>query len=374
MSRTVVLLAFVIAGVSASGCDTNGYASLGDPLDVIVPCGADTTVWVRSVCGRNAQDTEDGHLMTEFITLGAGSLDPATPSEGCFNISQLHYDTSSRLRVGSFTTRGAQIEAAFGLLYTFTLEEDVGVLSRTGSDRVPLDPTERITYTFELSPDGTTLTLTDSKEGEPAVYRNLVDVVETLDLAEESDARTFSNISAITMYHAFTRLLGYGSGGMTQYYNNSAIFLAASQGHLEVRVSDSLFNPLTTLTFVDFEEFGGFVLDGEFYTKVNAGGNGSSYGELGLVVPRDLADASAVYTGGHHLTDVDVTDGYAGAGCYQLWLEDYQGAPLEVWIPSEIYNSIDLSRSLPTDGNAPGSVEPVCPNHVPRTPTLCPRI
>ncbi len=355
------------------GCDTNGYASFGDPLDVIVPCGEVTTAWLRSTCGPDAQGTLEESLITELITLGASTLDPTLESAGCFNFTRFHYDASSKLRVGNFSTSGDQMEVRFGDLYTFTLEKDLTLLKRHGSDRNPLEPPEAHSYAFSVSPDGATLTLTDNADGSVREYQNLTRIIEGLDLEVEADAFAFTGIAAIPLYQAFTRLIGYGAAGMTQYMDSPATFAAASTGELGVVVTGGITAPHTTLSFRQFEEFAGFELDGEFDSLVTIQGNGQTCGGLNFTTPNSLADATSVYTGYLDFTDIDVTEGYAGEGCMQISVDDFNGAPLMRWVPSQVFNTIDLSEILPTDGRMPGDPAPACRDHVPWVNTTCPR-
>ena len=375
MRSIITSLLLATMAIAVIGCDTNGYASFGDPLDVIVPCGENTSAWVRSTCGPDAQGTIEEGLITELITLGSTTLDPAVPATGCYNFTRFNYDASSKLRVGNFSTLGDQMDVAFGDLYTFTLEKHLTVLQRRGSDRNPIEPAEQHSYTFAISADGTMLTLTDAADGSVKEYRNLTSIVEDLDLMDSDDVYALTGIASIPLYQAFTRLVGYGAAGMTQYMNSPATFAAASTGQLGVVVTGGITMPFTNLDFQEFEEFAGFVLHGAFDTEVTISGNGETCGNLGYSIPNSMTDPTSVYDGNLGFVDIDVRDGYAGNGCMQITVDDPDGSgtPQMAWVPSQVFNTIDLSEVLPTDGRMPGDAAPACADHVPWVNTVCPR-
>jgi len=347
------------------GCDTNGYPDLGEKLDVVVPCGDNSTTWIRSTCGTHING-EEGHLMTEVLIMGTDDFSPTATASGCFLQSQLFYDTSGRLRQGSFTGTGGVADVQVGYQYEFQAQPDVGILNRRGSYRTELSPPEAAQFTY--SSDGTTLTLTDMNTGESKEYRNVIDLVSTLDPTDQTEAMAFVRIFSIPLYHSFMRLLGFGGGGMSQYAN-AAEFNGAVSGLFYVRVDDVITMPKTILRYTQFEEFSGFYHDGEYDTVVGLTANGRSYGVLDFSFRDDPTDASSVATGSVDFTNVVVTNGFGADGCYNFY---YESNPAVI-VPAQIYNSIDLSDVLPTDGMAPpsGSACPAYDPWVGTFPTVC---
>ena len=300
------------------GCDRNGYPDIGEKLDVVEPCGPNSTTWVRSTCGTHPNG-EEGHLITEVLIMGTDDFSPTSSPSGCYVHSELFYDSSARQWNGSFDASAGVALARSGFYYEFEFQPQLPVLQRTGAFREEIDPL--LEEEFEYSSDGTTLTLTDVNTGEERVFRNVIDILTTLDPTVQADAFTFSRVFTIPIYNSLNRLLGFGSGGMTQYMSGTAEFA----GMLEREVPpfdftvhvEGLLMPYTVIDYRNFEDFTGIVLDGPQNTLTNTSGTGDMSGVLSFSLRTDVADPSQTvdgtfdYAGG---VGVQVVNGFGDGG------------------------------------------------------------
>lgn len=318
-----------------AACDTSGIHALGRLRDALVPCDSDplgrtitTSTWLRS--------TADG---TEIILLGRP--DPtstvAFDSPACYGRAFVAHDGSTLLESGSYSLDGeGRGEASRGLEYTFANQADRPILSRDGAVR--RDLATPISATLEIRRDGDQLVIT--LDGEVRRMTALGDVIDRVDVTTQVGADDAFRLFNLPLFTSQARLLGFGSGAMTQYAGSTAEFIAIIRNLFTVNVQ-SLLNPNTDITYRQFEELTGIVIDGLQRTDVNTSGNGSMSGVLSFVMrgTTDVLRGSLDYEG------LGIDNGVAASGTYTLTLDGGGPHPISYQLATDV----DLQAVLPID-------------------------
>jgi hypothetical protein len=318
-----------------AACDTSGIHALGRLRDALVPCDSDplgrtltTSTWLRS--------TDEGVEVLLF-----GRPDPtgevAFDAPACYGRAFIAADGSTTLESGSYSldSTGAG-SASRGLEYRFMNQADRPILKRDGAVRHDL--TTPIVAELDVRRDGDQLVV--SLDGEPRRMTALGDVIDRVDVATQAgndDAFRLFNLPLLTSQ---ARLLGFGSGAMTQYAGSTAEFIAIIRNDFTVNVK-SLLDPNTDITYHQFEELTGIVIDGLQRTDVNTSGEGSMSGVLSFV----MRGTDRVLRGSLDYEGLGIDNGVAASGTYTMRLVG--GEPH--LISFQLATDVDLQAVLPVE-------------------------
>lgn len=340
MQTSILKCSFVLLALLATGCDRAGIHPLGRLRDGLVPCEIDplgrfvtTSTWVRS--------TNEG---TEIILLGRE--DPTTTvapgSAACFGLGFVAHDSSTTFAFGSYTLDETGTgTAARAVSYTFDYQPERSILGRDGSLRT--DFPSPVIEALTIARDGSQLVV--SIGGEARLMTSLGELVESLDASTQEGAEDIFRVYNLPLFTSQARLLGFGSGAMTQYVGPEAPFAAAIRNRFTVTVA-SLLKPDTKITYYQFEELTGIVIDGVQRTNVNTKGNGQMEGILNFVM-RGEGGASDVRIRGHvDYADLEISDGLAAGGTYLLTID---GVDAEYPISHALATDVDLRNVLPVE-------------------------
>jgi hypothetical protein len=332
-SRRHLALALLVL----AACDTSGIHSLGRLRDALVPCDSDplgrtltTSTWLRS--------TADG---TEIVLFGRP--DPtatvAFDAPACYGRAFVAHDGSVTLESGSYSLDATGLgEASRGLEFTLANQADRPILKRDGAVR--RDLATPISATLEVRRDGDQLVVT--LDGEARRMTALGDVVDRIDVTTQAGAEDAFRLFNLPIFTSQARLLGFGSGAMTQYAGSTAEFIAIIRNDFTVNVQ-SLLDPNTDITYRQFEELTGIVVDGLQRTDVNTSGNGSMSGVLSFV----MRGTTEVLRGSLDYQGLGIGDGVAASGTYTLTLDGAGGGPHP--ISFQLATDVDLQAVLPVD-------------------------
>jgi hypothetical protein len=323
-------LALVVLVLAA--CDISGIHPLGRLRDALVPCNADvlgrvetTSTWLRS--------TDTG---TEIFLLGRA--DPTSVVEpgsaACFGHGFIEHDGSTTLAFGSYTLDASGDGFAVRTLeYTMTYQPERSILSRDGSVRkdLPAPISEELT----IAKDGAQIIL--GLDGEARRLTSIGAVAEAIDFSTQEGAEDVFRLFNVPLLTSQSRLLGFGSGSMTQYVDNTADFSGAIRNRFSVSVEDWL-EPNTLIWYFQFEDLTGIVIDGPQKTNVSTSGNGSMTGTLSFLM-RGTGGTSDVAIRGHlNYQGLKISDGLAAGGTYTLGID---GVPAAYTISYELATDID---------------------------------
>ncbi len=332
------LLSLGILVVAAGACDTSGIHALGRPRDALVACNVDllgrvetTSTWLRS--------TPEG---TEIILLGRA--DPtavvAPGQAACYGHGFIAHDSSTTFEFGSYTLDASGNGAAVRVLeYVFDYQPDRSILQRDGSIREDL-PTP-VAETLSIVPDGTQLIVTLA--GEARRMTSIGELVEAIDVTTQQGAEQVFRLFNLPLFTSQARLLGFGSGSMTQYVDTTAVFGGAIRNRFTVTV-ESWLSPNTVIMYHQLEDLSGIVIDGPQHSNVDTSGNGRMDGALSFLM-RGTGGASDVVLRGHlDYKDLELENGVAAGGTYSLVIDGVPGAYV---LSYELAADVDLRSLLP---------------------------
>ncbi len=321
-----------------AGCDPSGIHGLGRLRDALVPCDVDalgrvetTSTWLRS--------TAEG---TEILLLGRPEPTAVVPlgQSACYGRGFVAHDSSTRLEFGSYTL-GANGEglAVHELVYTFPHEPDISVYSRDGAVRTDLDAP--VDQRLSIEPDGAQLIVTI--DGEPRRMTALGAVVEALDITTQAGAEDVFRLYNLPLFTSQTRLLGFGSTGMTQYVGTTAEFGGAVRNRFTVNV-EALLDPNTLISYYQLEDLTGIVIDGPQTTDVDTGGAGMMRGVLNFVMRGAGGATDVIVRGSVDYAALEIYDGMAAGGSYTLSLD---GVSTPYTMSYLLATDVDLRDVLP---------------------------
>jgi hypothetical protein len=335
-SSQLVLLSGVLVALGA-GCDNSGIHGLGRVRDALVRCDADalgrvqtTSTWLRS--------TDEG---TEILLLGRP--DPTTvvgpDHPACWGHGFIEHDSSTTFEFGSYDLDASgNGTAAHALEYAFAYQPDRSILSRDGSIRTDLSTPE--VQSLALTVDGTQLLV--SLDGEERRMTSLAELVESIDTSTQEGAEAVFRVFNLPVATSQARLLGFGSGSMTQYVNATAEFVGTIRNDFTVEVAAWL-DPDALITYHQFEDLTGIVIDGPQLSDVDTSGNGHMNGVLSFIMHGQGGASDVVIRGGLDYQGLLLSDGVAAGGTYTLRI-DGAGA---YTISYELASNVDLRGVLP---------------------------
>ncbi len=312
MVRRAVRALVALAAAGIAGCGP--YTELGQRLDVAERIvGGDS--WIAAVNDE-----------VRILLLGK----PGTGGGAPFAFTTLHIPVSagvsgSAIR-GTYTEdrQAGSIALAEKYLYVAPDESGVGPLSRHGTTRDPVD----VKVTLSQSRSGGRLVLS----GDPsfaATYLPLESALAGLGNAAERDADCLFQLGNLAVMSSSTRILGFGSATMTQYYDATA-FVGIASGDVVVKVDGTTVH----ITYDTYSDFGGIRLDGMQTSYSNWSGDGRMEGVVRVTLsPKDAAGgALPAIAGGIDYGGLKLSNGSVAAGSYYVMTLD--GIPSSWTLPA----------------------------------------
>jgi hypothetical protein len=332
--RTLPFIALIAAGLLAA-CDTSGIHPLGRLRDPLVPCAIDPTGGVSTSTWLRSTDTA-----TEIFLLGRVDPDDevAATQPACYGHGVVDHDSSTTFEFGSYSLdaqgRGTAVTA---VEYVRLHQPDVGVLRRDGTVRhdLPAPLTEALT----IARDGDQIVL--SLDGESRRLTSIGAVVDALDPSTQDGADDVFRIFNLPLLTSQARLLGFGSGAMTQYVDQTAEFLGMVRSRFTVSV-ESFLSPTTDIVYYQLEDLTGVVVDGLQKTKANTSGDGSMEGVLAFM----MRGTESAIRGHVDYAELEINNGLAADGTYTLTID---GIETPTTISYLLATSADLRGVLPVE-------------------------
>lgn len=317
--RPLLLVAFLLVG-----CDKSGIHPLGNERDNLGPCTSATSTWLRS--------TPTG---TEIFLIGEAGLDSSgNPTPRCFARGFVEHDSATHFEFGTFAGDATGGTFTYTAEYDFRYQPETPLLQRQGSRRTDHEPGIDIAIATTL--DGPELLLTYA--GTEHRYRSMLDVIDAVDADTQEGAEDLFRLYNLPLFTSQVRILGFGSSGMTQYLNQTAVFAGTIENYLTVRVED-IFNPKTDIFYIDFMDLTGIAHDGLIHADVGLSGSGKNAGEVAFRMDGNTARIRGVV----NYEDLEIERGVAGGGTYTMTVDGAGSYVLSYTFAADI----DLRNLLP---------------------------
>lgn len=270
MKRTALPLALLLLiGMACLG----PYQIIGQELDPTVSLGNQPT-WIQAT-------PELTTLIVFARPVDGGAVAP-------FTLTTIARNQSAIIYAGIYYATATQITMQSSLKYVLANQYSIPVTSRDGALRFEVDA--GATYTTSL--DGGVLTLT----GTPTLgsFVPFLSALANLQATNQAQADCLLRVFQLSVISSETRILGFNGPSIIQY-TTPAIFNGVLTGVVNIGVQ-SLFTPNTTLSYQQFSDFTGFVLDGSQYSQTDLSGNGYISSSLNFEMTNTPSDGGAAQT------------------------------------------------------------------------------
>jgi len=326
MRRKTLLLLLTALGVGCLG----PYQIIGQELDPTVSLG-DQPTWIQA--------TPQQTTMIVFAAPDGGLSAP-------FTLTTIANNQSTVIYTGTYSATATQVTLNSTLKYVLTNQNNLPVTSRIGAQRFNVDA--GATYTSTL--DGGVLTLT----GTPSLgsFIPFAQALANLQATTQAEAECLLRVYDLTCISSETRILDFNGPSIIQY-TTPANFNGALSGYVNISV-ESLFNPNVDLTYQNYSDFSGFVIDGQNYTNTDLSGNGYLSRNIAFSMTGPSADGGApisIISGVVGYGNADgsppsliITTGTPSAGYYQLSIDG--GASFLV--AYDVLFDMDVTPCVPT--------------------------
>ncbi|HET6438653.1 MAG TPA: hypothetical protein VFG59_11360 [Anaeromyxobacter sp.] len=291
----------LLLALLSAGCGT--YAELGQKLDVGFTI-AGGEAWI------SASPSEARILL----------LGPPDTAQFAFTSMELPIAAGTAVWAtqGTFTGGPADPTLTLHERYLYQMPDERGrpLLERYGATRS--DVSANLAFDRQTGPEGQLVLSGDASIA--GTYVPLSAALGHLGSASPSDAACAFNIANLAVLSSQVRIIGFGSAAMTQY-RRPATFRGTVQGQVGVSVGGGT-TVTTDVSYHQFSDFGGVVIDGTQTTRVNAGGNGHMSGIVTLTLspaaPAPEIQGSVDY--GSDGDAVQISSGSASGGNYVITL------------------------------------------------------
>ncbi len=306
------------------------YQIIGQELDPTVSLGNQPT-WIQA--------TPEQTTLLVFAAPDGGTTAP-------FTLTTIARNQAAVILTGTYYATATQVFLSSTLRYVLDNEYNLPVTSRDGALRFDIDA--GATYTTSL--DGGILTLT----GTPSLgsFASFPVALANLQATNQDEADCLLRVFQLTVISSEARILGFNGPAIIQY-TNPATFNGVLSGVVNIGVQ-SLFKPNTTLTYQQFSDFAGFVLDGSQYSQTDLSGDGYISSTVAFGMTRDPNDGGpleSVIEGQVGYGNADgsppsilLVAGTPSGGSYQLSIDG--GASFLVGF--DVLNTIDVTACVST--------------------------
>jgi hypothetical protein len=326
--KRCLTVALLVAAVSAA-C-LGPYQIIGQELDPTISLG-DQPTWIQA--------TPEATTLLVFAAPDGGLSAP-------FTLTTIARNQSAVIFTGTYYATPNTVALSSTLQYVLRNQYDIPVTSRTGAQRFDVDA--GATYVTDM--DGGILTLT----GVPPLggFVSFPAALANLRATNQAEADCVMRVFQLTALSSETRILGFNGPAIIQY-TSPATFNGILSGGVNIGV-ESLFKPNTTLAYVDFSDFSGFVLNGSQFSQTDLSGNGHMSSVVGFQMkanPGDGGPTATVISGQVGYGNVDgsppsllLSSGTPSGGGYQLTIDG--GASFLVGY--DVVNTMDVTACVVT--------------------------
>ncbi len=236
------LQAVAALGAVGLGACLGPYPNIGEKLDV-----------TSKVSGRSYLTVDAGNARVLVLApLDGGSSAPFT------RIDEFQPRAVETLQ-GSWSP-GAELSFSTSTIFTLPDELTKPISSRRGATRKTLSPPSVSTATI-----GTVTSDTLELSGPPEVagtYHTLVTRTAHISGTDETSPACAFHVANLAVESSEARVPGFNSPGLTQYLNRVEPFQGILSGTMTIGLV-GLFSPVSTITFTNYADYEGVVLNGQ---------------------------------------------------------------------------------------------------------------
>lgn len=335
MNRFLLSSLVLALAVVSTACDKGGLYPYGRLTDVIVPCGDDATVYVRSL--------EDA---TEVLILGRKNPLQATTylDSRCFVSATIEHNTTTLMDYGIYRMNAQGVgEVELRAEFRFTYQPNLTVSGRRGSARNDFPPGEFFEPVgFEVTGDRLDLDFYDRA----GVYTQLDTVLDRIDLSTQAGREDLYQLFTLSLYVGQVRVPAFGGLGMTRYITSPSDFAGITSGEFNVSVK-SLTDPTASIDYRQLYEFPNISIEGLQVTGVNISGDGPMTGILDFEIHDPTTPTTILWAGSIDYENIEVRNGIASEGTYGFATTIPSASTTN--IPYSFAENVDLRRVLPVE-------------------------
>lgn len=260
------LQAVAALGAVGLGACLGPYPNIGEKLDV-----------TSKVSGRS------------FITLDAGNARVLVlaPLDGGSNAPFTRVDEFQPRAVetlqGSWSTPGAEISFSTSTVFILPDELTKPISSRRGATRKTFSPPVVSTASI-VTVTSDTLELSGPPEV-AGTYHTLITRTAHISGTDATSPACAFHVANLTVESSEARVPGFNSPGLTQYLNRVEPFQGILSGTMTIGLV-GLFSPVSTITFTNYADYEGVILNGEQISSTDTSGNGALSGVVTFHIER----------------------------------------------------------------------------------------
>ena len=262
--RDVPVLAAATLVLGAAAC-LGPYPGIGEKLDV-----------GSQVIGTSYIAVDGGAPRILILDLDGGTSAPFTRIDE-------HQPRAVQTLQGTWSGNLAGASFATDLVFSLPDEHTTPVVGRIGATRMQLSPPTMDQATLTTT-DGGAFDVTGSARF-TGRYDPLLEATARIAGSEALVASCAFYVANLAIESSEARVPGFNSAGLTQYLNRDTPFAGILSGTLTIRLT-GLFSPVATLTYANYADFEGVVLDGEQISSTDSGGNGGLSGVVRFRISR----------------------------------------------------------------------------------------
>jgi hypothetical protein len=257
---------------AASAACLGPYQIIGQELDPTISLG-DQPTWIQAT-----------PEMTTLLVFAAPDGGLSAP----FTLTTIAKNQSTVIYTGTYYATPSTVTLSSTLKYVLINQNDIAVTSRNGAQRFDIDGGA----TYFTDTDAGILTLT----GSPPLGSFVAFPVALANLTATNQAQAdcVMRVFQLTALSSETRILGFNGPAIIQY-TSPATFNGVLSGGVNIGV-ESLFKPNTTLSYQNFSDFSGFVIDGSQFSQTDLSGNGHMSSVVGFQMKTNPGDGGAPVT------------------------------------------------------------------------------
>jgi hypothetical protein len=189
-----------------------------------------------------------------------------------------------------------------------------------------------IEYSGGITGDGQTIIFDG---GEQALTRVGV-LLPRIDPTTAEGELLLARVLNYALITSLSRVIGFGSAGLTMYLNRVGTFNGLQAGTQEVTFRE-LFSPKANFTYTEYTDMTGFRFDGSYESRTDISATGDMIGSVDFTLTTDV-DAAPLFAGTLIYENVLINNGVPDEGFYRITLSD--GPSFDV--PSSDFHTLDL--------------------------------
>jgi len=184
---------------------------------------------------------------------------------------------------GTWSDPGVDITFSTSTIFTLPDELTRPVSSRRGATRKTLSP-PMVSAATLVAVSGDTLELAGPAEV-AGTYHTLASRTASIRDTDATSPACAFHVANLAVESSEARVPGFNSAGLTQYLNRVEPFQGILSGTMSIGLV-GLFSPVSTITFQNYADYEGVVLNGQQISSTDTSGNGALSGVVTFHIER----------------------------------------------------------------------------------------